>query len=138
MQKFNHFVKYSLGYIVICIVSLVSLYFYLENISTIRDKKDELAIEVEESLKSSLPQLALAQSRTEATPKPEVAGTNTEKKQLVYTVQMGDFLWKIAQKYYGDGYKAFDIAKFNDLKGLDSLNVGQNITLPNIYDTSNP
>jgi len=50
----------------------------------------------------------------------------------VYTVEMGDNLWKIAEKHYNSGYKWVEIAKRNDLKNPDLLAVGQELKMPEL------
>ena len=46
------------------------------------------------------------------------------------TVQPGDHLWKIAERYYGSGYNWVDIAKENSLLNAGQIAVGQELTLP--------
>jgi len=48
----------------------------------------------------------------------------------VHTVKGGDSLSKIANEYYGDYSKAAVIAKFNNIKDIDRLNIGQKIKIP--------
>lgn len=49
-----------------------------------------------------------------------------------HTVAKGESLWKIAQNYYGDGYKWVEIAKANNLKDAGKIEVGQELTLPDV------
>jgi nucleoid-associated protein YgaU len=49
-----------------------------------------------------------------------------------YTVEKGDHLWKIAEKFYGSGYNWQDIAKENNLKNPGMLNAGQELKLPKV------
>ena len=49
-----------------------------------------------------------------------------------YTVKEGDTLFIIADKYYQDGSKFEDIAKANDLKDIDSIEVGQVLEIPKL------
>ncbi len=47
-----------------------------------------------------------------------------------YKVLQGDYLWSIALRAYGDGYKWSEIAKANNLTYPDLLEVGQELSLP--------
>jgi LysM repeat protein len=47
-----------------------------------------------------------------------------------YTVKKGDTLWKIADKYYGDGSKWKKIADYNKIKDPRKLKVGQKLRVP--------
>ncbi len=49
-----------------------------------------------------------------------------------YTVQEGDGLWLIAQKFYGSGFNADDIAQANKLDNVDSIHVGNKLIIPNV------
>ena len=53
-----------------------------------------------------------------------------------HTVAKGESLWKIAQNYYGDGYKWVEIAKANNLKDAGKIEVGQELTLPDVKNDS--
>jgi len=53
------------------------------------------------------------------------------------TVERNDSLWKIAVRVYGDGYKWTEIAKANNIKDPNVIEVGQKLVLPKIeVDTS--
>jgi nucleoid-associated protein YgaU len=49
-----------------------------------------------------------------------------------YTVQKGDHLWSIAEKFYKSGYNFIDIAKANNLKNASIVEVGQTLTIPKV------
>jgi nucleoid-associated protein YgaU len=49
-----------------------------------------------------------------------------------YTVQTGDHLWAIAEKYYGSGYNWTDIAQANELVNPNGLAVGQELIIPDV------
>ncbi len=79
----------------------------------------------------------------EVTPPVEVTslGNATEKKQNVlvpgelpesYKVSRGDNLWKIAEKVYGSGYNFVDIAKENNIKDANSIEVGMELKIPKV------
>ncbi len=52
-----------------------------------------------------------------------------------YVVKRGDYLWKIAQRYYNDGYKWVEIARVNNLKNPNLLFAGQKLIIPTITPT---
>jgi len=47
-------------------------------------------------------------------------------------VQKNDSLWKIAESFYGDGYKWTEVAKANNLTNPGVIYVGQKLTMPKI------
>ncbi len=49
-----------------------------------------------------------------------------------YEVKKGDTLWKIAEKFYGDGklYKKIFEANTGTLKDPDKIKVGQKLKIP--------
>jgi len=47
-----------------------------------------------------------------------------------YTVEKGDHLWSIAEKFYTSGYNWVDIAKENNLANPNILLVGQKLNIP--------
>lgn len=49
-----------------------------------------------------------------------------------YTVQPGDDLWHIAEKFYQSGYNWVDIAAVNKLDNPGLLFSGQQLTIPNV------
>lgn len=55
-----------------------------------------------------------------------------DKRLVNYTIQAGDSLYKIANKFYGEGSKWEEIKMENkELQG-SSINVGQHIVIPNV------
>lgn len=54
----------------------------------------------------------------------------TERKQITYQVQEGDYLWLIAEKFYGDGNQWPRIAEYNHLVGPTYVNPGDVIIIP--------
>lgn len=67
------------------------------------------------------------ESANQALPIIEVAETISEDS---YEVQKGDYLWQIALRAYGDGYKWTEIAKANNLPNPDYIEIGQVLNLP--------
>ncbi len=51
-------------------------------------------------------------------------------KVQTYTVQPGDDLWSVAQKFYGSGFNAYDIAKANKLEEPYTLSDNQILIIP--------
>ncbi|MFC9996110.1 LysM peptidoglycan-binding domain-containing protein [Nocardia sp. NPDC127526] len=47
-----------------------------------------------------------------------------------YTVEPGDTLWAIAERFYGDGNRYQDIANANGIPNPDAINAGQVLTIP--------
>lgn len=49
-----------------------------------------------------------------------------------HTVTEGETLWSISEKYFNSGYNWKDIAQVNNLSGQESLEVGQQLIIPNV------
>ncbi|GHG06105.1 hypothetical protein GCM10017783_18360 [Deinococcus piscis] len=60
----------------------------------------------------------------------ELAKEKDEQGETVYTVQAGDTLSKIAQRYYGDMNAYGKIAQYNNIANPDHIEVGQKIRIP--------
>jgi nucleoid-associated protein YgaU len=56
--------------------------------------------------------------------------TTISNKKGSYEVLLGDSLWKIADKKYGNGYAWTEIAKVNNLENPSTLEAGQNLIIP--------
>ena len=52
-----------------------------------------------------------------------------EDKVMTHTVQKGETLWKIAEKYYKDGKSYTKIMEINKLRNT-TINVGQVLVIP--------
>jgi len=52
------------------------------------------------------------------------------KLPVIHTVNTGESLWLIAEKYYGSGYNWVDIAKENELSRPDYVTVGEKLVIP--------
>ncbi len=48
----------------------------------------------------------------------------------IHKVELGDNLWKIAEKYYGSGYNWVDISRENKLSNPNRLLIGQELNIP--------
>ena len=64
-----------------------------------------------------------------------VTGAASEKivmpeNRKIYMIREGDDLWSIAEKYYGSGLNAYDIADANRLAYPDAITIGQKIVIP--------
>lgn len=86
---------------------------------------------------AKVPEIAQAETTTEgqlATQAAMVQNSGSANTQAIesndYVVQEGDYLWQIAVRAYGDGYKWTAISQANNLTNPDFLEVGQKLTLP--------
>ena len=50
----------------------------------------------------------------------------------MYTVQSGDYLWRIAEKIYGSGYNWVDLANANHLQNPGVIYAGTKLIVPNV------
>ncbi|OGH09871.1 MAG: hypothetical protein A2152_02205 [Candidatus Levybacteria bacterium RBG_16_35_6] len=57
-------------------------------------------------------------------------GESEPIKSNTYTVKQGDYLWDIAIRAYGDGYKWTEIAKANKLTNPDLIFSGNSLKIP--------
>lgn len=55
--------------------------------------------------------------------------TQAEGKST-HTISKGEDLWKIAEKYYDSGYNWVDIAKVNNIKNANQIEVGDILIIP--------
>ena len=51
---------------------------------------------------------------------------------VVHTVQKGEHLWSIANKYFESGYNWVDIAETNGLGSGDLISAGQQLSIPDV------
>jgi nucleoid-associated protein YgaU len=56
--------------------------------------------------------------------------SKSSSPQRKYTVKSGDTLWKIANKYYGNGALYTKIVSANNIKNPNALKVGQVLIIP--------
>jgi len=85
---------------------------------------------VGQKIRINAPQTAIAVSSPKADTNQKVVlnakGNNGEKEKLIYyTVQSGDTLWSIAEKY--EGITVNQIREWNNIKSEEKLKVGQKI-----------
>jgi nucleoid-associated protein YgaU len=67
---------------------------------------------------------------------PPVETGDETKLPTFYTVQEGDDLWKISEDFYETGYNWTDIAEENDLTNANQIEVGQELTIPDVEPRS--
>lgn len=58
--------------------------------------------------------------------------TITRGGQTIHVVQVGDNLWKVAERYYDSGYNWVDITRENSLINANQIEVGQELVIPDI------
>ena len=56
----------------------------------------------------------------------------TREIKNIYTVKQGDHLWKIASEKYSDGYRAYEIAKANNITNPSLIYAGQKLIIPDL------
>ncbi len=64
--------------------------------------------------------------------KKENVGSETKVPTKEYTIQIGDSLWKVAEKELGSGHRWQSIYELNKdkMKGPNKLKAGQKIIIP--------
>lgn len=70
------------------------------------------------------------------TNKAEVKKTAPKAQTKTYFVEEDEDLWQIAEKHYGSGFNAYDIAKANGLKEPYILQKGQVLIIPDVTKRS--
>jgi len=65
---------------------------------------------------------------------PPVETENTTESSLptTHSVENGETLWSISEKYYGTGYNWVDIKEANNLTNADEIHKGQELTIPDV------
>ncbi|MDP7723776.1 LysM peptidoglycan-binding domain-containing protein [Mycobacterium sp. TY814] len=66
----------------------------------------------------------------QAEPAPEAPPAEPEPAARTYTVESGDTLWAIAERFYGDGSKYQVIADASGIPNPDLIHPGQVLTIP--------
>lgn len=62
----------------------------------------------------------------------KVSVTSSKFVEKQYVVLPGEDLWQIAEKHYGSGFNAYDIAQANGLKEPYILRPGQELIIPSV------
>ncbi len=84
---------------------------------------------LEAGQKLTIPKAEVRQPLTVAAAmQPEI--TDSKISGASYTVEQGDYLWEIAVRAYGDGYKWVEIARANSLADPDKIFSGNVLSLP--------
>lgn len=140
MDKKNFFSKVKmaestismiLGIVVVVVVGIL-LFRYFKNNATTNTNIPQISNEAAVSeingdnttgVKGKVEELAGNQKTNEGT------STSTSGK---YIVKKGDNLWNISIKYYKTGYEWKTISKANNLKNPGVIEVGQELTIPEI------
>ena len=104
------------------LIMFVSIFFIKRGIYTKNDLdiSNNLIVQLEDSLYS-----VNNTNKTLANKIVEIENQAANNKYVKYTVKKGDFPWKIAEFFYGDGRKYVLIEKENNLIQPYSLQVGQ-------------
>ncbi|ERB51661.1 lectin [Rhodococcus sp. P27] len=71
-----------------------------------------------------------AEAAPEPAPAPEPEPAPAAPAAQSYTVESGDTLWAIAERFYGDGNQYQRIADANGIPNPDLINAGQVLTIP--------
>ncbi len=85
----------------------------------------------------SATKVALIAGNIEGISKVDTSELENAKEEMLYVIQKGDTLWKIAQTYYKDGSRYTEIFEANKevIKDPDKIYPGQTIVIPN-FDPS--
>lgn len=77
---------------------------------------------------------ARSSSGPQASPARTAAPTpaKTSSHTTVHTVRAGEYLWKIAERYYGDGAQFRKIAEANHIDPFADLSAGQDLIIPGV------
>lgn len=77
------------------------------------------------------------EKKEETKPVTENTKIETKKSTIEYTVIRGDSLWKIAVRFYNDGYKWNQIAKENNITNPDKIEKGQVLKISSVTEAEN-
>lgn len=77
--------------------------------------------------------IATAITPNSATAQPsELSGAGQTGNKRTYTVESGDDLWHIAEKFYKSGYNWVDVAKANNLTNPGIIHAGNILIIPSV------
>lgn len=98
----------------------------------VEGKTDATEVAKEEPKKEEVKEVAKEEVKESASEDQEATKVNAQKEKAdasytVYTVQSGDVLWKIAEKF-GMTYK--ELGELNNLKDVNMIHVGQQLKVP--------
>jgi len=82
-----------------------------------------------QQVSSTNTELEITTSQPTIIPTPQSAKTAVTNSQM-YTVQSGDDLWHIAEKFYKSGYNWVDIARANNLENPGTVFSGNKLVIP--------
>lgn len=85
-------------------------------------------------LKNSFPanKVKISPTIVTASAQKTASGAASLKPTGYYTVQPGEHLWMIAEKTYGSGYNAYDIARANKIENPGVIYAGARLILPSV------
>lgn len=109
--------------LIIVILGGITLYRFINNMIVNNNKAVEKISTASESLK-------IAKDG-------EFKNLNSENLQTLptkYTVQIGETLWSISEKFYNTGYNWVNIAKENGLTNADAIFSGNELIIPKVGD----
>ncbi|MCX7955758.1 MAG: LysM peptidoglycan-binding domain-containing protein [Patescibacteria group bacterium] len=94
-------------------ISFYTYKFFLKNINL--------------NLKFSLPKISFNNKLSK-----KIENKKSTNQQKIYIVQPGDDLWHIAEKFYGSGFNAYDIAVANNFDPSAPISEGQKLIIPSV------
>ncbi len=74
----------------------------------------------------------------EIAPPISLENTSSITETKIHKVKRGENLWKIAQQYYNNGYRWVEIAQKNNIKSPFTIEVDQEIEIPEISPSPTP
>lgn len=117
IKKSESTISMLLGVVVVVVVSILLVKYFKGLSGKIKNQEENIDTEISDELG-------------------ELSGEETIGKKLPgkYTVILGDSLWKISIKFYGEGYNWVDISRENELVNPNILIAGQELIIPNVSE----